>query len=195
MDTYTLLRFVHVLGFILLGAGLCAVFISELRAYLTDDVHAFAEAGRYTAVFYDGLTLPGAALVALSGVLLMVELGYGFFEHPWLTGMWGLFLFEFVEGNTVTRLQFRRTLRKSLAARADGRLTEAVRREARTLLGQITHFLDLPLFGVIVYCGVVRPQTWTEVGVAIIIALAVAALLTALVPRLKPRSVHLSRSA
>ena len=59
MDDYTLLKFAHIIGFILLGAGLLAVFISELRAYRTGDVRIFAEAAWYTAVFYDALTLPG----------------------------------------------------------------------------------------------------------------------------------------
>jgi len=103
MDYYLLLRLGHIAGFILLGGGLLAVFVSELRAHTTGDVHVFAEAASYTAIFYDALALPGALLVGLSGLLLIFELGLGFFEEPWLVGMWGLFLFEFVEGNTITR--------------------------------------------------------------------------------------------
>lgn len=98
--------------------------------------------------------------------------------------MWGLFLFEFVEGNTVTRKQFRRTLRESEKMLQRGELTEAGRSEARTLLGQVTHFLDVPLFLVIVYCGAIRPESWVHVIAAIIAALLAAAILTAVVPRL-----------
>jgi Predicted integral membrane protein (DUF2269) len=87
MDYYLLLG--HIAGFILLGGGLLAVFVSELRAHTTDDVHVFAEAAWYTAIFYDALALPGALLVGLSGLLLIFELGLGFFEEPWLVGMWG----------------------------------------------------------------------------------------------------------
>ncbi len=102
MDYYTLLRLGHIAGFVLLGGGLLAVFVSEWRAHRTSDLRAFAEAARYTAVFYDSLSVPGAVLLAISGLLLIVELDLGFFDEPWLTGMWALFLFEFVEGNTVT---------------------------------------------------------------------------------------------
>jgi uncharacterized membrane protein len=184
MDSYLLLRMLHIVGFILLGGGLVAVFVSELRAYRTADVHRFAEAAWYTATFYDGLVVPGAVLLAISGVLLILELGLGFFGEPWLVGMWGLFLFEMIEGNTVTRAQFRRTLRRSREALARGRLTDRDRDEARSLVGQVTHFLDLPVLLVIVYCGAMRPGSWTEVLTALGLALVAAAVLTALVPRL-----------
>jgi uncharacterized membrane protein len=184
VDYYLLLRLGHIVGFILLGGGLLGVFVSELRAYRTSDVHRFAEAAWYTATFYDGLVLPGALLVALSGLLLIIELGLGTFTEPWLVGMWGLFLFEFVEGNTITRRQFQRTLRRSRAALERGRLSAPDRADARTTLGQITHFLDLPLFLVIVYCGALRPDTWVHVLVAIAVALAATAVLSAAVPRL-----------
>ena len=78
--------------------------------------------------------------------------------------MWGLFLFEVVEGNTVTRLQFRRTLRRSRAALSTGVLSTEVRAEARSPLGQITHFLDVPPFLVIVWCGVMQPDSWGQVA-------------------------------
>ena len=185
MDTYTLLKFGHIAGFILLGGGLLAVFVSELQAYRTGDTKVFAEAARYTALFYDSLAIPGALLVGTTGVFLVFDLGLGFFEEPWLVGMWGLFLFEFIEGNTVTRVQFRESLRRSQEALvASDPLTADLRKEARSLINQITHFLDIPLFTVIVYCGTVRPETWTHVLVATCIAIGAAVLLTILVPRL-----------
>jgi Predicted integral membrane protein (DUF2269) len=184
MDYYLLLRLGHIAGFILLGGGLLAVFVSELRAHATDDVHVFAEAAWYTAIFYDALVLPGALLVGLSGLLLIFELGLGFFEEPWLVGMWGLFLFEFVEGNTITRIEYRRTLRQSRKALAEGHLTPELRDQARNVLGRFTHFLDVPLFAVIVYCGAIRPAAWGHVIVAILVAVALAAALTFVVPRL-----------
>ena len=123
-------------------------------------------------------------MVGVSGLLLIRELGLGFFAEPWLVGMWGLFLFEFVEGNTITRLQFRRTLRRSRQALAQGNLTAEARDEARTLLGQMTHFLDVPLFLAIVYLGAVRPVSWGHVLTAVGVALGAAAVLTVTVPRL-----------
>jgi hypothetical protein len=67
MDYYLPVRLGHIAGFILLGGGLLAVFVSALRAHATDDAHAFAEAAWYTAIFDDALALPGALLVGLSG--------------------------------------------------------------------------------------------------------------------------------
>ncbi len=188
MDLYALFRFGHITGFVLLGGGLLAIFLSELRAYRTDDLSAFAEAARYTASFYDGYVIPGALLVALSGIALVFRLGLGFFEEPWLVAMWGLFLFEFVEGNTVTRAQFRRTLRRSREALArGGPLTDEIREQARGLVNRVTHFLDLPLFLVIIFAGAVRPDSWATMLVAVLLAVIAAASLTIAVPRLARR--------
>jgi len=191
MDYYLLLRLGHIVGFIMLGGGLFAVFVSELRAYRTADVDRFAEAAWYTATLYDALVVPGALLVGSSGLLLTLELGLGFFGEPWLVGMWALFLFEFVEGNTITRMQFRRTLRRSRAALQSGRLTDRDREEARGLIGQVTHFLDVPLFLVIVYCGAMRPAGWGDVLAAIAAAVVASVALTAAVPKLvRPQKIE-----
>ncbi len=184
MDLYLLLRFLHVMGFIFLGGGLLAVFISEWRGYGAKRPVVFAEAAFYTAIFYDFVVLPGAFLMLTTGPLLIWKLGLNYFDTPRLTGMWGLFLFEFVEGNTVTRVQFRRTLRISRSLAEDAPLTDEIRGRARTFIGRLAHFLDVPLFSVIVYCGVVRPDSWLEVGGAIGVAIATALLLMAVVPRL-----------
>lgn len=184
MDLYPWLRLLHIAGVIFLGGGLLAVFVSEWRAYRTDRVDLFAEAARYTAIFYDALVTPGAVMILVSGPLLVHHLGLGWFDSPWLTGMWGLFLFEFIEGNTVTRRQFRRSLRLSRALPPDAPLIECKRKGVRTLVGQMAHFLDLPLFSVIVYCGMIRPDHWRSVVLAISVAIIGAILLTLLVPRL-----------
>jgi len=184
MDSYFLFRLMHFAGFIMLGGGLLAVFVSEWQAYRANGAPAFAESARYTAIFYDALALPGAVLLGVSGFFLIRRLGVGWFDAPWLVGMWGLFVFEFIEGNTITRIQFRRTLRLSRSIGESEPLTEARRREARSLIGQVAHFLDIPLFSAIVYFGVVRPDSWSEAGAAIGLAVCVAALLTVFVPRL-----------
>ena len=131
MDTYLLLKFAHILGFILLGGGLLAVWVSEFQAYRTNEIGVFAESARYTAIFYDFLVIPGAITVATSGFFLVQNLGLGFFEEPWLITMWGLFLFEFIEGNTITRIQFRKTLRRSKEALNKGK--SLTRRSAKRL--------------------------------------------------------------
>lgn len=65
--------------------------------------------------------------------------------YTWENGsLLELGVFELVEGNSVTRVQFRRALGVSRRALAEGRLTPEVRREARAPVGTFTHFLDIP---------------------------------------------------
>jgi uncharacterized membrane protein len=74
--TYLLLKFVHLLGAILIGAGLIGVWISDLRTRQFREINAFAEAVRNIAVFYDGIVVPGALLLLVSGTWMIVELNY-----------------------------------------------------------------------------------------------------------------------
>ena len=188
MDIYIWLKFGHILGFTLLVGGLLAVWVSEFQAYRTNDMKTFAEASRYTAIFYDFLVIPGALTVGTTGFFLVLQLELGFFSEPWIVGMWGLFLFEFVEGNTITRFQFRKTLRSSRRAFEAGNvLSEEIREDARSLINQIVHFLDIPMIIVIIYCGTVRPDSWSQVLTAIALALCATALLVYFVPRLARR--------
>jgi hypothetical protein len=105
MDPYPLLRFAHLLGLMLISAGLVGVFVADMRSRQSLDLKLFAQAVNLIALFYDGLVVPGALLLAGSGTWLIVSYygGWNFLEVPWLAGMVGLFLFEFVEGNTITR--------------------------------------------------------------------------------------------
>ncbi|MBL8838381.1 MAG: DUF2269 family protein [Alphaproteobacteria bacterium] len=185
--TYTMLRLVHLIGAVLLGAGLVGVFVSDLRARAMTALALYAESVRAMAVFYDGLVVPGALLLAGSGTWLIVEFhGWTAFEQPWLAGMIALFLFEFVEGNTVTRAYIVRMRRLAGESLAQGRATPALLQARGAALPTFTHFLDLPLFATILALGVVRPQDWATLAAAVAIALAVAVALTLLLPRLYP---------
>jgi hypothetical protein len=65
--------------------------------------------------------VPGALLLLGSGTVLTIDLyGWDFLTAPWLAGMVGLFAFEFIEGNTVTRLYFLR-LRRAVRQQVRGR--------------------------------------------------------------------------
>ena len=65
--TYNLLKFGHILGAILMGAGLVGVWMADLRSRQLRDLRQFAEAVRNIAVFYDGLVVPGALILLASG--------------------------------------------------------------------------------------------------------------------------------
>jgi uncharacterized membrane protein len=186
--TYELLKFAHLIGLTLMAAGLIGVFMSDLRSRSLRDLPLFAESIRSIAVFYDGLVVPGALVLLGSGTWLIVSYyeGWGFLQIPWLAGMVALFAFEFVEGNTVTRLYFMRLRRLTKEALRTGKLSPRLERARAEHVPTFTHFLDLPILFVIVMLGAIRPDTWQVLGVGLGIALVVAFLLTITEPRLYP---------
>jgi uncharacterized membrane protein len=185
---YPILRFVHLLGLTLMGAGLIGVWYADLRSRQVRDLPLFAESVRQIAVFYDGLVVPGALLLLASGTWLIVEFfgGWGFLGIPWLAGMVLLFAFEFIEGNTVTRLYFVRLRRLARDALARGHMTPELDRARTERVPAFTHFLDLPILFLIISLGVLKPATWQLFVVGLAVATAVASGLTILVPRLYP---------
>ena len=187
--SYEILRLLHLIGMALIAAGLIGVFVSDLRSRQLEDLAPFAEAVRMIAVFYDGVVVPGALLIMVSGTWLTVQYydGWGFLEVPWLVGMVVLFAFEFIEGNTITRIYFMRLRRLTRAAVEAGGVTpELLAAREGDRLPTFTHLLDIPLLLVIVSLGVLRPESWTQAIVGIAIAFVVAAALTVLLPRLYP---------
>lgn len=186
--TYSILRFAHLVGFMLIGAGLIGVWITDLRSRQIRDLALFAEAVRNIAVFYDGIVVPGAIILLISGAWMTAEVwgGWGFMQQPWLAGMIFLFAFEFIEGNTVTRLYFMRLRRLTNHALAQGCATPELIRARQEQVPTFTHFLDIPLLLVIVSLGAIRPTTWTQFIIGAIAALAIAVVLTLWIPRLYP---------
>lgn len=186
--TYSLLRFGHLIGLVLIGAGLIGVFVSDLRSRQVRDLRLFAEAIRHVGLFYDGLVVPGAVLLLLTGAWLtwMVWGGWNFLNIPWLAGMIGLFAFEFIEGNTVTRLYFLRVRRLTKVSLEQGGVTPELERARHQHLPTFTHFLDIPILLVIVSLGALRPDTWSQFAVGIGLAVLTATVLTITLPRLYP---------
>lgn len=186
--TYSLLRYVHLIGLMLLGAGLIGVWISDLRSRNVRDLRLFAEAVRNIAVFYDGVVVPGAVILFASGAWMTADMwgGLRFMEHPWLVGMIGLFVFEFVEGNTVTRLYFMRLRRLTNEALTQGGVTPELTQARQEHVPTFTHFLDIPMLLLIVSLGVMKPSTWNQFIIGAISVLATATLLTLWIPRLYP---------
>ena len=186
--TYEMLKLGHLLGAVLMGAGLVGVWMADLRSRQLRDLGPFAEAVRNIAVSYDGLVVPGALLLAASGTWMIVAFygGLAFLGVPWLAGMVILFLLEFVEGNTVTRLYFMRLRRMTRLALEEGRVTPELERERGKRVPSFTHFLDLPILTLIIALGALKPTTWTLFFAGAGIAVAVAAALTWWIPRLYP---------
>ena len=148
----------------------------------------FAESVRRIAVLYDGLVIPGALLLLGSGTWLIVAVygGWAFLGIPWLVGMVILFAFEFIEGNTITRLYFMRLRRLTREAVQQGKVTAELVEARRHRLPTFTHFLDIPILFLIVALGAMRPNTWTLFAAGTLLALVAAAILTLVIPRLYP---------
>lgn len=185
--TYLTLRYAHLLGLTLMGAGLIGVWYADLRSRQVREVRVLAELVRQIAVFYDGLVVPGALLLLGSGTwMTIVVYGWGFVEQPWLVGMVALFAFELIEGNTITRLYFRRLRRLTRAALEEGLALSELERARAEHLPTFTHFLDLPILFVIVALGAMRPDTWGLFLSGTALAVLAATILTLVIPRLYP---------
>lgn len=171
-----------------MGAGLIGVWLTDLRSRQVRELLPFAEAVRYIAIFYDGVVVPGALLLLVSGTWLIVAYlgGWQAFGMPWLTGMVVLFAFEFIEGNTVTRVYFMRLRRMTKEALRIGRFTEELERERAKTVPSFTHFLDLPILFVIIALGALKPETWELFVIGVLIAVGIATALTFYIQRLHP---------
>lgn len=186
--TYPVLKFLHLLGLTLMGAGLIGVWYADLRSRKVQELPVFAEAVRSIAVLYDGLVVPGALLLLASGTWLIVTVyeGWAFLGMPWLTGMVALFAFEFIEGNTITRLYFMRLNRLTREALQHGKVTAELEKARRQHVPTFTHFLDIPILFVIIALGAMRPNSWTLFATGTVLALVAAAILALVIPRLYP---------
>ncbi|BFU90691.1 MAG: hypothetical protein NTAFB01_18780 [Nitrospira sp.] len=186
--TYSLLRYAHLVGVMLIRSGLIGVWISDMRARKVRDLIRFAEAVRSIVVCYDGVVVPGAIILFISGAWMTAEVwgGWGFMQHPWLAGMIVLFVLEFVEGNTVTRLYFMRLRRLAADALNQGVVTPELTRARQEQVPTFSHFLDIPMLLLIVSLGAIQPNSWSQFIVGAICALAVATALTIWIPRLYP---------
>ena len=187
-DPFLLLRYAHILGAILMGAGLLGVWLADLRSRQVQDLSLYAECARFVALFYDGLVVPGALLLLASGGILIALYydGLGFLDHPWLVGMVGLFLFEFIEGNTLTRLHFIRLKRLSVLSEKEKCLSNELRETRQKLLPTLAHFLDLPMLSLIIALAVIRPESWDMFFAGTTTAFAIASGLTFWITRLFP---------
>ncbi|HLE18807.1 MAG TPA: DUF2269 domain-containing protein [Syntrophales bacterium] len=183
--TYPLLKFAHIIGLVLIGGGLIGVWLSDLRSRQMREPVLFAEATRNIAIFYDGVVVPGALLLLFSGAWMTVVFygGWDFLNIPWLAGMIFLFAFEFVEGNTITRLYFMRLRRIARAAVSAGHFTPELDHERARLVPTFTHFLDLPILVLIIALGVMRPAAWDFFVTGLIAAIVAAFALTAVMRR------------
>ena len=60
MDPFLLLRFAHLIGLMLMSAGLIGMFVTNMRSRHVRWARLFAQTVTFIAVFRDGLHVPGA---------------------------------------------------------------------------------------------------------------------------------------
>ena len=155
MDLYPLLKLVHILSAtILFGTGLgTAVFM--WRADRSADVAAIAATAR-TVVLADWLfTLPAIVVQPLTGVWLILEVGYGFTES-WLIAAYLLYLVVGACWLAVVWLQLKLRDLAAVAFADDARLPPLYHRYMR-----IWFALGWPAFVAVVatfYLMVARPD-------------------------------------
>lgn len=185
---YALLKFIHILGAVLLGGGLIGVWLSDMRSRQLKTLPQFSEAVRNIAVFYDGVVVPGAVLLLVSGTWLVIDYfgGWDFMDVPWLAGMIFLFAFEFIEGNTITRLYFTRLRRLTSQALLTGNFTPELERARAESIPTFTHFLDLPILFLIIALGAIKPDSWTLFFTGSAVGLLIAGFLTVFIGKLYP---------
>lgn len=186
--TYELLKLTHIIGAVLIGGGLIGAWVSDLRSRQSRDLVRFSESVRNIAVFYDGVVVPGAIILLVSGTWMIIKFfgGWNFISTPWLAGMAFLFAFEFIEGNTITRLYFMRLRRLTKEALPVGSFTPELERARAESIPTFTHFLDLPMLLLIITLGALKPTSWALFWSGSLVALAIATALTILIPRLYP---------
>jgi hypothetical protein len=159
--------------------------MADLRSRQLHELKPFSEAVRNIAVSYDGLVVPGALLLLTSGTWMIVKFyeGWNFLQFPWLAGMVGLFVFEFIEGNTITRLYFVRLRRLTRSALDAGHVSPELQHARSELVPTFTHFLDLPMLFLIIALGTTQLTLFLA---GLFASISLATLLTLVIPRLYP---------
>lgn len=187
---YDLLKLAHVIGTVLIGAGLIGVWINDLQSRKTLELVRFSESVRNIAVFYDGLVVPGAIILLISGTWMIAAFygGWAFISIPWLAGMVILFAFEFIEGNTVTRFYFVRLRRLTEKSLTTGAFTPDLIKARAEHGPTFTHFLDLPILFLIITLGVLKPDDWHLFFAGLLLALVITAALMIIISRLYPQT-------
>lgn len=176
---YDLLKLAHIIGAVLIAGGLIGVWLCDFRSRRTSELVRFSESVRSIAIFYDGVVIPGAIILLISGTWMIVAFfgGWSFISIPWLAGMVFLFAFEFIEGNTITRIYFLRLNRLTQEALQVGTFTPELEKARAENVPSFTHFLDLPMLLLIVTLGVLKPNNWNLFVMGSMLAVVIAAIL------------------
>lgn len=92
MDSYLLLKLIHILSAVILaGTGIGIAFFMFM-ANRSKDIHAVAVTARHVVLADWIFTTPAIVIQIITGIWLMRFLGYSF-SSPWFIAVIGLFMF------------------------------------------------------------------------------------------------------
>jgi Predicted integral membrane protein (DUF2269) len=160
----------HWLGAALLGLGLAyGNWAWRQMARRADDAPHCIHALLRLRWMYGLMVVPGSLLLLFSGLALVQHhrSWEWLLTQPWVVGMLGVTVVEFIEGLTVTRAHLQRNLSLACAGqplRLAGRGAEA-------------HHFDLPLYAGVLVLGLTRVQSWYVMLTILAAAMLVGAIL------------------
>lgn len=169
----------HLIGALLLGAAVVALWIADARIRRARDCGTIARAGRRAGWVAQRVLMPGVALLAITGVWLVASYygGWNFVRIPWLAGMAAIFVFQSAWARAVTHPHAAH-MRSLLAGTRDADpVTPALERARRKPLVRFGQQFEPALFVLAVALGLLRPMHWTSVVTGAIAAALVAAAL------------------
>ncbi len=181
--TYPILVLAHLVGALLLGAGIVGGIVAGERARRARSLAELLAALRLAARSRQRVLLPGVVLLVASGSWLIAGYhgGWRFLSVPWLAGMVLAFVAESVRANTLARHHVVCLERTAEQARSKGRFTAELDRLRSDRAASFGRLLEATMFVLMLALGVVRPTQWTSVAVGSIVAVLAAAAAAAYV--------------
>lgn len=176
--SYPLLLGAHVAGAILLGTAAVTMWRLDEQARRATDCGTLLDAARRTQVLGKRLLMPSVLLLAASGIGL-VALHWGawnFVRLPWLAAMAGLFVFQSVWAQVVTRPRAQRIDRLLAGQRSTDRLTPALEQTRDQPLARFGQHLEPLTVLLALGLGVLRPMDWLTILAAVTTVAAAAGL-------------------
>lgn len=196
--TYALPVFVHAVAAAALGVALAAIWLADERARRTLDAERFVRARRRVARF-ERLVVPAVLVLLATGVWLVWHFygSGGVMRSPWLAGMVALFALQSTWARAVTVPHAARLERLAAEALETGRVTPALAAARTEPVPTFGHFVELPVYLLIVALGLLKPVTWAPVvaGIAaVLVAAALATFVTQPLPRRESAGLDTSMS-
>lgn len=142
MDNYLLLKLIHILSAVVIAGTGTGIAFFMFMAHRSSNVAAIAVTARHVVLADWIFTAPAVVLQFVTGVLLMMRLGYSF-TSPWFYWVIALFLFIGFCWVPVVVIQYK------LKALADSSISSGVLEPGFKKMMRLWTALGVPAFGAI----------------------------------------------